>query len=254
MALFAGIMYGMGSISIMTAFEHLPSTTVVPLSQMTGPMVEVLAFILSQFSSTHWLLKPFASSSLSAAKCAAFLLIFVGSMVPCASAIFSSDLGPKRQLNSVLLVLFSNLCWGVFTLIMSCATSTTLGPGNYVSSGQFVVLSNLASCAFILAACSLTSKGRQEALALRTASPYVLVMCSVSEISNYLAITYFSFAVKAYDNEGIVLAARLGLHQISNFALATTLHWICAFGRPPEKFRLKIISAVLVCTGLYYTP
>eukprot|EP00038_Savillea_parva_P015973 m.15473 g.15473 ORF g.15473 m.15473 type:complete len:382 (-) comp3271_c0_seq1:100-1245(-) len=255
MAVFGGTLYAAGSVCTMTAFEQLPSTTVVPLSQISGPMVELCAFMLSKISTVHWLLHPFASSDLTQAKCAAFVLIFIGSMIPCASEMWAEDVAVlSDRVQAVVMVLVAQTCWTLFTLFMSCATSSALGTSHVVTSAQFVVLSNLVACVLVLLACALTRRGQRELRDLRKASQHVLFYCSVSEISNFLAIMYFSFAVKYYDNEGIVLAARLGLHQVSNFALASLLYYLCSFGRPPEYVGRKVVSAVLVCLGLYLTP
>ena len=80
--LFAGVIYAIGMMSIMKAWEHVPSTVVTPMLQMSGPAVEVMEALLGHnASSAHWMLAPLANSSLTLTDAAAFVFIVTGGLL-----------------------------------------------------------------------------------------------------------------------------------------------------------------------------
>ena len=83
--LFAGVIYAIGMMSIMKAWEHVPSTVVTPMLQMSGPAVEVMEALLGHNASAHWMLAPLANSSLTLMDAAAFVFIVTGGLLPSTS-------------------------------------------------------------------------------------------------------------------------------------------------------------------------
>ena len=60
----------------MKAWEQIPSSVVVPLMQLSSPIVEIVGAVLSSYHSYHFALEPFATSKLTAPQFTAFLFIF----------------------------------------------------------------------------------------------------------------------------------------------------------------------------------
>lgn len=58
-ALASGGVYLAAILCVMKAFETLPSTVLVPLLQMTTPLVEIIGWVLSPFHAYHPVLAPF---------------------------------------------------------------------------------------------------------------------------------------------------------------------------------------------------
>lgn len=205
-------------------------------------------------------------------KLMAFVLIFVGGMLPCSGLSNKLTDLPKSPRHrrfakeesrgvgaGVKLVLMSDVYFAVYTILMSIATSDQLGRSTTgapiaLNPAQFVVTSNFTCCLLVLVFASRDKHFRSQFKGLWHIPRRMIVLCSVSELSNYMAILTFNIALTNYDNEGIVQGTRLGLHQLQNFLLATFLYFALGFGRRQENIVLTFASAVLVGTGLYFLP
>ena len=69
----AGLAYAIGYLSLLKAWESVPSTVIVPCLQLSSPMVEIMEALLAPHCDTHPVLAPLRGVSLSTRTCAAFL-------------------------------------------------------------------------------------------------------------------------------------------------------------------------------------
>ena len=71
--LLAGLAYAVGYLSLLKAWEAVPSTVIVPLLQLSSPLVEIMEALLAPHHASHPVLAPLRGVSLSSHTCAAFL-------------------------------------------------------------------------------------------------------------------------------------------------------------------------------------
>ena len=69
----AGISMTIGYVSLLKAWEMVPSTVIVPCLQLCSPMVEILEAALASDHAFHPVLAPLRGTRLTARTCAAFL-------------------------------------------------------------------------------------------------------------------------------------------------------------------------------------
>lgn len=68
-----GISMTIGYIALLTAWEMVPSTVIVPCLQLCSPMVEIIEALLAPHYATHPVLAPLRGARLTLRTCAAFL-------------------------------------------------------------------------------------------------------------------------------------------------------------------------------------
>jgi hypothetical protein len=71
--LLAGLAYAIGYLSLLKAWESVPSTVIVPCLQLSSPLVEIMEALLAQHYAAHPVLAPLRGVSLSGRTCVAFL-------------------------------------------------------------------------------------------------------------------------------------------------------------------------------------
>jgi hypothetical protein len=71
--LLAGLAYAIGYLSLLKAWESVPSTVIVPCLQLSSPLVEVMEAVLAPHYADHPVLAPLQGVSLSGRTCVAFL-------------------------------------------------------------------------------------------------------------------------------------------------------------------------------------
>eukprot|EP01043_Picozoa_sp_COSAG02_P052511 COSAG02_NODE_5668_length_4142_cov_5.602770_3_plen_190_part_00 len=71
--LLAGLAYAIGYLSLLKAWESVPSTVIVPCLQLSSPLVEVIEALLAPHYADHPVLAPLRGVSLSGRTCVAFL-------------------------------------------------------------------------------------------------------------------------------------------------------------------------------------
>eukprot|EP00040_Diaphanoeca_grandis_P037161 m.240760 g.240760 ORF g.240760 m.240760 type:complete len:410 (-) comp33768_c1_seq1:279-1508(-) len=259
LAVLAGVMYAVGSIACMKAWETLPSSVMVPLMQLASLLVEGMQLVLSRFHTVHWLLAPFNTQGVSTrVDFLAYILICAGALlpsirVPTVSKVISAEpVCVKGEIfeGDVSLALLANVCFAVYVLLTVAATSDTLGPSMSISSMQFVMIANTAAFVFVVLGCTFNTKMYRAYRQLGLASPRCVILCSFSELANYIAGLTFTVAIRYYPNEGLLTASRAGLHQLFNFGLCIVLFALFRFGRKPENLMKKFVSSLLVLAGL----
>jgi hypothetical protein len=126
---FAGLAYAAGYLWLLKAWEHLPSTVIVPCLQLASPMVEVLGAALSFLAGPDRpLLLPLLGSSLSLRAWVGFATVLVGGLLPSAgeggvAKLLSPALWQER---SMCLLMMGNMAFAVYYLLMGLVTA----PGN----------------------------------------------------------------------------------------------------------------------------
>lgn len=252
LAVLAGLVYSVASVYCMKAWERMPSGVVVPLMQLTSPIVEIMGYVLGSFHGSHIALEPFRTSMVGPVEFVAFVFIFAGAMVPSLTMgnLFSASADDRKRLllnRDVLMLLWADVLFALYILLLTAGTSM---PEQGIKNTQFVVVSNISAFVWTMLSCLVLPDMTKAIHTLDQASTWSLKLCSISELANYLAILSFATAMHAYPNEGLVTAARSALHQLENFLLGEILYRLFKFGRRPQGWRSKAVSAVLVCIGL----
>lgn len=124
----AGLVYSVASVYCMKAWERMPSGVVVPLMQLTSPIVEIMGYVLGSFHGSHIALEPFRTSMVGPVEFVAFVFIFAGAMVPSLTMgnLFSASADDRKRLllnRDVLMLLWADVLFALYILLLTAGTS-----------------------------------------------------------------------------------------------------------------------------------
>lgn len=253
----AGVLYALGMRAIMKAWEKVPSTVVVPVLQLSGPLVEIIEASLGAVARRRpieqaGLLLPVRKSSLHKLDAVAFLLITIGGLAPSTESLPQLlQLATWRQ-PAMTLLLISNVLYSLYYVALSLCVGAD--PKNRfehsMDETQFVVISNLVSVFTLVVLFAVTPELRRHARGLRKCSFVPIALSGIAELTNFASMLMISFAYRRHYSSGLVTAARTGLNQFTNVLLATFLYKLAKIGRPVRNLKKKILAACVVSVGL----
>ena len=261
LCILAGMVYALAMMSVMKAWEHVPSTIVVPLMQLSGPMVEIMEACLGSVARKRGrgrmgVLAPVAHATLTHKDFFAFALITVGGLTPSTESLPQLfKIATWRRPSMSLLVLANVLYSMYFVMLALCVgDDTSRDPRErraLMEETQFVVISNLSSVTFLAALFALTPRLRRHMRALRNVTLKTQLISGFAEFTNYFSMLLLTSAYQLHYSSGLVTAARTGLNQFINVIFALALYSAFKIGRPVKNLRKKLIAAAVVCAGLF---
>ena len=238
---------------LLRAFEHAPSTVLLPLIQVASVSVLFGSSVLALIRGETFITPMHA---------VAYALMFLGGLLPAVGGqlrtLLSSTFWTQRF---VLYAVASEMTLGLHDLLLSgCAyerpraASASHAAGDGDESFEFIVWSRLAFVATFLAAYLGVSRLRSELLELLSGRVRAKLF-GLSILSELLALGGYylvSLSLANFYQPAIVHAAEASLSQCLNLLLAFALLHGCGIGRQSAvgSMGAKMVSLAMVTVGL----
>ncbi|KAJ1456345.1 hypothetical protein M885DRAFT_616391 [Pelagophyceae sp. CCMP2097] len=262
-----GFLYGFAMMSIMKAWEHVPSTIVTPMMQLSGPLVEIIEASLGAVARRRGkgkmgILASVAHATLNTSDWVAFGLITLGGLLPSTESLPQMFQWATWARPSMALLFTANVLYAAYYALSSLcvangefsdARGTAPAHEYRMDEIQFVVVSNLTTVATlgVLFTCSPTL--RRHGRNLKHVSWTPKVVSALAELTNYASMLVLTCAYKRHYSSALVTAARSGLNQFTNVVAAVALFKCARIGRPVHDLKRKLVAASIVSFGLVLT-
>lgn len=241
LALAAGVLEFLSYYYTLCAYNTLPSTVITPLLQLSQTALIPASLLMPSSSSV--------SLSRQAVHLLAIVVTTVGGILPAAHGdpwlMFRASFWAAQGVwaccvGEALSVLYS--------VAMHLLTYERAGS----ASDAFVVYSKLGNGIFCVVWYTVRGPLRRQTRDLYTGR-YTRQAVAVALLSQVLALLgsgCVTYAYASYYNPAVVNTMEGGLQQAFNLVLAYGLYWGLRIGRPVDDLPVKLVSLVLVCTGL----
>jgi len=246
LALLAGCFQCVSLIFLLKAFENSSSTVIVPLMQLNAVFVLPLSILMTlmstrfQFlSSHHKIIQPL--------HLLAFTLIFCGGFYPACDGNISRffDKAFWRQ-KAVVQVIISDITIAIYYVLVSACTADSAG----MTSSAFMVLSIWGNILLFVALVLVIPVFRNSVLNMVAIDSKYILLSALGEVLSIAGYYVISFSYHWYYNSGIVSAAEGSLNQLFNLILAILFKKYLNFGRKVDNIKSKLLSCLLVTSGL----
>lgn len=265
LSLAAGVVHFCSYYLTTKAFETASSTVITPLLQMSA----IWMLPISMFNSYFQIVE---SDMIEPVHLGSFALIVLGGLLPAArgnvARFFEAEFW---KIPAVSLCLIGELGVCIYNLLLHRCTYRRSG-----SVLQFFVLSRLGNVA---AASILICSGGQNGVISRlgtattptspvptemstTSSPgwsssnvpsnwRYWAIAALGQSLSVLGVFVIMVTYSVFYEPAVVNALEGGMQQLLNLLFATLLYRLCSFGRPVGHVRVKLVSVLLITTGIY---
>lgn len=239
-------------LATLCAFSSASSTVITPLMQLSAMWMLPFSMTAALFGFAS-LIRPVHLLSIA--------LICTGGFLPAASGqlsyVLSSSFWKQSAVRYVVLGELLICCYNVilhqatfFSGIGQQAVSLNDEPDSIGSPLRFFLISRAAnglSCLCLF--CSVPSL-RQHALAMRSVGIGFLATSFVGECLSTFGVCLVTFSYSSFYEPSVVNAVEGGLQQLFNLLFALATHRILGWGRGVDQVPVKIVSFLLVASGL----
>eukprot|EP00927_Polykrikos_kofoidii_P018035 TRINITY_DN18283_c0_g1_i2.p1 TRINITY_DN18283_c0_g1~~TRINITY_DN18283_c0_g1_i2.p1 ORF type:complete len:457 (-),score=47.24 TRINITY_DN18283_c0_g1_i2:345-1715(-) len=250
-ACLGGGIHFMAYLSTLCAYKFASSTVITPLMQLSAVCMLPCSIVTSVFQDTTTI-RPLHFFSV--------LLICLGGFLPVAEGSFSRLLSTRFwKQPAILYVGFGELLVCCYNLLMhqsTYATEPVLGLNDAAADGaalRFFVISRLGNgftclCFFATIPCL-----RNQVAALPSVNPVILLGAFLGECLSLSGICLVTFSYSSFYEPSVVNAVEGGMQQLLNLMFALLSYRLFGLGRSVDFLGTKLLSFVLVSTGLAFS-
>jgi len=248
MAFLGGCFHFAAYLAILCAFSTTSSTVITPLMQLSSVWMLPLSSMAALLGMAP-LIRPVHLLSV--------LLIGAGGFLPAARGSLS-HLATRAfwQQRSVKLVSLGELLNGVYNMILHQATfasapSDATGDASATARTlRFFLVRTLGNGLMCLVMFCFVPRLRAQARTMPNAGARFLSAAVVGELISLCGILLATFSYSSFYEPSVVNAVEGGMQQFFNLLFAITTHQLLGYGRGVDQVRVKLVSFLLVATGL----
>lgn len=239
----SGTIHFLAYLTVLKAFATISSTVVTPLMQLSAVWMLPLSTLVSLFGKGDIIL-PVHLLGVG--------LICAGGFLPAADGVLSSLLlRDFWQQSGVRYIVLSELLICIYNLIMHHATFTSANHDDTNDTLKFFSISSLFNGLTCMLLFAVLPSLRQHVAEISDVATKYFVLAVGGECLSTAGIYLTTFTYAEFYEPAVVNAVEGGLQQILNLVLAVVLYRVCGWGRPIDFIGVKLLSFVLVSTGLF---
>lgn len=250
----AGVLNGFAYILLFKAYETAPSTVIIPLMQLTAIMMLITSTIVALISPYFpTILSTEENGFITLRECIAYVIILVGALYPAAQGNFGQFLLPSFWNQPyVVCILCNDFLVAIVYELMGITTSEHLGG----TPEQFIIVSSYASAITMISIFMFNGAMRRHVSTLKYVRSKYLIICGASEVLNWTAYWFATYAYKCHEaNISVVGAAEVALNQVVNLAIALLMKVTMDVGRESaiDGLPTKLLSCFCITAGIIFT-
>eukprot|EP00928_Gymnodinium_smaydae_P042580 TRINITY_DN28646_c0_g1_i1.p1 TRINITY_DN28646_c0_g1~~TRINITY_DN28646_c0_g1_i1.p1 ORF type:complete len:435 (-),score=81.73 TRINITY_DN28646_c0_g1_i1:23-1327(-) len=229
-------------LSTLCAFSSVSSTVITPLMQLSAVWMLPLSTLAATLGFAS-LIRPVHLLSV--------MLICAGGFLPAAGGHLShlTSWSFWRQ-RSIRYVGLGELLLCCYNLVMHQATYGVEADSQILTTLRFFLVSRMANGLTCMGMFAFVPSLRSHALSLLSVSRRFLCAALAGECLSMLGVCLVTFSYSSFYEPSVVNAVEGGLQQLFNLLFAVISHRALGMGRKVDLVHVKIISFLLVSSGL----